>query len=91
MGQLDFHTQGELLVFCKNMLKKRGLRPDFSKAWEIHGPHKGLDYPVIVGYGLLDAASAGLCLAITPNNVYEIPEPILWWYRTGHNRIELIP
>lgn len=52
MGILDFEDQKEHLTYIQKVLSRRGLTPDLSEEWEIHGPHQGMNYQVYVGYAL---------------------------------------
>mgnify|MGYP000853102449 CR=1 FL=1 len=50
MGVLDFKHQPKHLARIRRILSRRGLVPDLTEEWEIHGPHVGMNYQVYVGY-----------------------------------------
>lgn len=50
MGILDFENQPKHLVCIRRILARRGLAPDLTEKWEIHGTHENMNYQVYVGY-----------------------------------------
>lgn len=89
MGTINFHLQGQYLVQIKDVLRRRGLRPDLNRIWEIHGPHQFGESEVLVGYAY-DQDQSHLCVAISPRAVYNVQEPILWWNRLPSHKIAVI-
>ena len=52
MGRLDFKHEEEHFKYIRSTLLRRGLVPDLTEEWEVHGPHQGWNYQVYVGYAL---------------------------------------
>ncbi len=52
MGTLNFKKEKEHLAKIRKTLARRGLVPDLKSEWEIHGPHRDMDYQVYVGYAM---------------------------------------
>ena len=83
VGYIDFEDPDERrhVKRIKAALRRRGLVPDETCEWEVHGPHPGMNYQVYVG----EAANFNRpgwqqrwCVAIYPWAVYEINEPSEW-------------
>jgi len=89
MSKLDLKEEKEILKFMTGMLKRRGLNLYSQDNWEIHGPHKGMDYQVYVGYAQDIVTKEASCVAIYPKCVYLIEDPCDWWKCEPENRILL--
>ena len=84
MGTLNFEDKDgrTFLRKIRPVLKKRGLEPDLEADWEVHGPHSGMNYQVLVGY-----CKDGTCVAIYPRVVYEIDDPDEWYRPDPEKRL----
>jgi len=85
MGVLDVSEEKEIVRFITGSLARRGLKPDFNADWEVHGPHKGMEFQVYIGY-----TKDGLCVAIYPRAVYEIDDSSDWWKAYPDSRIPVL-
>ena len=87
MGILDWKQEAYHREKITSLLKRRGLRPDLTEPWEIHGPHEDMNYQVYVGYAVnTDDPSDTYCVSIRPGQgVYEIDDPSEW-YKTEPDR-----
>jgi hypothetical protein len=72
----------------KSMLSKRGLMPDLSQEWEIHGPHQSMNYQILVGWAYDDSCNRHL-VAVYSRAIYEIDDYSKWWDVGDQNRIAL--
>ncbi len=81
MGNLNFKKEPYHLQQIEGYLRRRGLKPDLKEVWEIHGPHKGMNYQVYVGYAIsVTDPSDTPIVAIYPwqRRVYEIEDTSNW-------------
>lgn len=88
MGFIDLEDQDNgkrYLPKLKAALARRGLKPDTSVEWEIHGPHPNMDYQVLIGWVFDDQAR--YLVAVYPRGVYEIEDESSWWKVKGADRI----
>lgn len=63
----------------KARLKTRGLTM-FTTGWEKHGPHKGQPYMVFIGP--CRRGRSTVYVAVYPNRIYEIDNPVDWYKGT---------
>jgi hypothetical protein len=89
MSRLDLKEEKEILKFITGMLKRRGLSLYGKDDWEIHGPHKGMNYQVYVGYAQNIITKECGCIVIYPKAIYWIEDPCDWWKCEPENRILL--
>jgi hypothetical protein len=45
----------------RKALSRRGLKPDLTYEWEVHGPHTGMNWPVYVGCAYTEAEEGEKC------------------------------
>ena len=88
MGFIDLGTEKEHLRRVKSASSKRGLMPDLSQEWEIHGPHQNMNYQVLVGWAYDNTCNRHL-IAIYPRVIYEIDDYSKWWNVGCQNKIAL--
>lgn len=62
MGTFDSEHDKRGVRIIGNVLKKRGLIPDFSEEWEIHGPHRDMNYQVYIGWAYKKADTKAVCI-----------------------------
>ena len=88
MGFLDLDDEDNkrYLKVIRSALARRGLKPDLSEEWEIHGPHQDMNYHVLIGW-TYDEKDQWCCVAIYPKAVYEIEDESKWWDVGSKNRI----
>jgi len=46
----ECESKKEMFEYIKNRLDRRGLRIAYREEWEVHGPHRSMDYQVFVGF-----------------------------------------
>jgi len=85
MGIINLDEDKEIVRYIRRSLARRGLKPDFEEDWEVHGPHRDMNYQVYIGYAGNDHWYG--CVAIYPRAVYEIDRPSDWWRAYPENRI----
>lgn len=88
MGFIDLEMEKAYLKRVKSASSKRGLMPDLSQEWEIHGPHQNMNYQVLVGWAYDDNCNLHL-IAVYPRAIYEIDDYSKWWDVGSQNRIAL--
>ncbi|MFB3764847.1 MAG: hypothetical protein ACE14P_06310 [Methanotrichaceae archaeon] len=87
MGFIDLENDGkQYLARVKAALSRRGLKPDLSEEWTIHGPHQNMDYPVLIGWAH-DGKDNWHLVAVYPRAVYEIEDESNWWDVGSKNRL----
>ena len=89
MFTLDPKTDQDCFQYINLRLKCRGMKPVISDDWEVHGPHLGTDYQVLV-VGPAEFShlpKSFIFVAIDPGAVYEISDPGNWQYRKKEDRI----
>jgi hypothetical protein len=69
------------------MLERRGLYLDKKDDWEVHGPHKGMNYQVYVGLAYIKKSKEWTYVSIYPRSAYWIEDPCDWWKCEPENRI----
>ncbi len=89
MGFIDLGKDPELRRYIKRRLARRGLKPDLSEEWIVHGPHPGMNYQVFIG-PVFDEDGDGFYVVIRPRGVYQIEEPSDWWKAMPEDRIPCI-
>ena len=74
MGLIDFKFEEYHLKRIKSALKRRELAPEVDgDAWEIHGPHQGMNYQWYEGWAYYeDNPDEFVYVHIYPRAVYEI-------------------
>jgi hypothetical protein len=80
MGILDWKHEPYHREKITSLLKRRGLRPDFSELWEVHGPHADMNFQMFVGYAInTDDPKDTYCVTVWPGHgVWEIDDPSQW-------------
>ena len=92
MGVINFEQEPYYLQTIKRRLRTRMLEPDIDEEWEVHGPHRDMEYPVYVGWArLIGYPNDYVCVAIYPRAVYRIDGPNDWYKVTPDDRICQIP
>lgn len=86
MGFIDLEENGRYRKEITTKLARRGLTPDLSEEWEIHGPHLNMNYSVLIGWAH-DSKDEWFCVAIYPWAVYEIEDADDWWKCRPENRL----
>jgi hypothetical protein len=52
----------DLVRRIRRRLARRGLKPDFSEEWEVHGPHRGMPYEVYIVAAFFEAVPGAKCI-----------------------------
>jgi hypothetical protein len=82
MGFFLFEEQPRLAATVKAALRRRGLEPDATAEWEVHGPHQDMNYEVYIGPACERGSNARyMTVVIYPRAVYEIEDgnESKWW------------
>ena len=89
MGFIDLEDEDNGKRYLQKLeaaLGRRGLKPDTSQEWEIHGPHQNMNYQVLIGWAFDDKDNWQL-VAVYPRAVYAIDEADKWYQMDSKNRI----
>jgi hypothetical protein len=80
MGVINWKKETYHREKITQTLKRRGLRPDLSNPWEVHGPHEGMNFQMYAGYAInTNDPNDTYCVTIWPGHgVYEIDDPSEW-------------
>lgn len=90
MGFIDLENESNAgyLKLINSALARRGFKPDLSKEWEIHGPHQGMNYQVLIGWAYENEnKDSWHMVAVYPRAIYEIEDESKWWDVGSKNRI----
>lgn len=86
MGEVDEEQRKKI----RKVLARRRLKPDFTFEWEVHGPHKEMNYEVYVGLAYTEDKNRWVYVAIYPWAVYEIDDIGDWYLRNPKKRIFVV-